>query len=63
MQALLSLWTSATKHRGWRQVDHGQFDHIKEITQATAAQLLVSRKAMRDVGLLAMNSSGFMGKT
>lgn len=47
-----SLWTGATKHRGWRQVDHGQFDHIQEITQATGCAMLVSRNAMRDVGFL-----------
>jgi GT2 family glycosyltransferase len=47
-----SLWTSATKHRGWKQVDRGQFDHITDITQATGCAMLVSCKAMRDVGFL-----------
>lgn len=47
-----SLWTSATKHRGWRQIDRGQFDHITDITQATGCAMLVSAKGMRDVGLL-----------
>jgi GT2 family glycosyltransferase len=47
-----SLWTSATKHRGWMETDRGQFDHIREITQATGCAMLVRRSALQDVGLL-----------
>jgi GT2 family glycosyltransferase len=47
-----SLWTGVTRHRGWKEIDHGQFDHIQEITQATGCAMLVRREAMRDVGLL-----------
>ena len=47
-----SLWTSATRHRGWMETDRGQFDHLQEITQATGCAMLVRRSAMREVGLL-----------
>jgi GT2 family glycosyltransferase len=47
-----SLWTSATGHRGWKQVDHGQFDHLQGVTQATGCAMLVRASAIRDVGLL-----------
>ena len=47
-----SLWTGTPKHRGWKEVDHGQFDRHQEITQATGCAMLVRRSALRDVGLL-----------
>ncbi len=47
-----SLWTGATRHRGWKEIDHGQFDRHQEITQATGCEMLVRRSAMREVGLL-----------
>jgi GT2 family glycosyltransferase len=47
-----SLWTSVTSHRGWKQIDKGQFDHFRGITQATGCAMLVRCSAMRDVGLL-----------
>lgn len=47
-----SLWTSATKHRGWMQTDHGQFDQRREFTQATGCALMVRGDATREVGLL-----------
>lgn len=47
-----SLWTSATRHRGWMVTDHGQFDHNPQITQATGCAMLVRCSAMQEVGLL-----------
>src|SRR5271165_1317034 len=47
-----SLWTSATKHRGWKEIDRGQFDGRHEITQATGCAMLVRRSALDDVGFL-----------
>ncbi len=47
-----SLWTGSPKHRGWRQVDHGQCDNNQAITQATGCAMLVRSVALRDVGLL-----------
>jgi GT2 family glycosyltransferase len=47
-----SLWTSATGHRGWKQVDRGQFDDMPGVTQATGCAMLVRSSAIRDVGLL-----------
>jgi GT2 family glycosyltransferase len=45
-------WTSTTRHRGWKEIDRGQFDHIQDITQATGCAMLVRCAAMREVGLL-----------
>src|ERR1700733_13533063 len=36
-----SLWTSATKHRGWKQIDRGQYDHRLETVQGTGCAMLV----------------------
>jgi GT2 family glycosyltransferase len=47
-----SLWTGRTKHRGWKEIDRGQFDDRAEITQATGCAMLVRRSALGDVGLL-----------
>ncbi len=47
-----SLWTSATRHRGWKQADRGQFDHMHAITQATGCAMLVRCSTLRHVGLL-----------
>jgi GT2 family glycosyltransferase len=47
-----SLWTGTAKHRGWKEVDRGQFDRQQEITQATGCAMLVRCSALRDVGLL-----------
>jgi GT2 family glycosyltransferase len=47
-----SLWTGTAKHRGWKEVDRGQFDRHEEITQATGCAMLVRCSALRDVGLL-----------
>jgi GT2 family glycosyltransferase len=47
-----SLWTGTAKHRGWKEIDRGQFDRHEEITQATGCAMLVRRSALRDVGLL-----------
>jgi len=45
-------WTGTSKHRGWKEIDRGQFDGRREITQATGCAMLVRRSALRDVGLL-----------
>ncbi len=47
-----SLWTGTAKHRGWKEVDRGQFDRQEDITQATGCAMLVRRSALRDVGFL-----------
>jgi GT2 family glycosyltransferase len=47
-----SPWTGTSKHRGWKEVDHGQFDGCKEITQATGCAMLVRCNALLNVGLL-----------
>lgn len=47
-----SLWTGTAKHRGWKEVDRGQFDRPEEITQATGCAMLVRCSALRNVGLL-----------
>jgi GT2 family glycosyltransferase len=46
-----SLWTSITRHRGWKEIDRGQFDYQHEITQATGCAMLVRCSAIQDVGL------------
>ena len=50
--AEFSLWTGTAKHRGWKEIDRGQFDRDEEITQATGCAMLVRCSALRDVGLL-----------
>jgi GT2 family glycosyltransferase len=47
-----SPWTGTSKYRGWKEVDHGQLDDSKEITQATGCAMLVRCNALIDVGLL-----------
>jgi GT2 family glycosyltransferase len=47
-----SLWTGTPKHRGWKAIDTGQFDHLQEITQATGCAMLVRCRALLEVGLL-----------
>jgi GT2 family glycosyltransferase len=47
-----NFWTGRTQHRGWKQVDRGQFDDQLEITQATGCAMMVRCSAMRKVGFL-----------
>ena len=47
-----SLWTGTPRHRGWRQVDRGQFDDRHSITQATGCAMLIRKSAICDAGLL-----------
>jgi len=47
-----SLWTGTSKHRGWKEVDRGQYDQHQEISQATGCAMLVRCSALREVGLL-----------
>ena len=47
-----SLWTSATSHRGWKEIDLGQFDNMQGVTQATGCAMLVRCSTLRHVGLL-----------
>jgi len=47
-----NFWTGRTQHRGWKQVDRGQFDDRLEITQATGCAMMVRCNAMRKVGFL-----------
>lgn len=47
-----NFWTGGTRHRGWKQIDHGQFDNQLDITQATGCAMMVRCSAMRTVGFL-----------
>jgi GT2 family glycosyltransferase len=47
-----NLWTSVTKHRGWKKLDKNEFDQGPDITQATGCAMLVRVSAVREVGLL-----------
>ncbi len=47
-----SAWTAATRHRGWKKLDRGQFDDNLEFTQATGCAMLVRCSALPEVGLL-----------
>ena len=47
-----SLWTGTVRHRGWKEIDRGQFDNCQEMTRATGCAMLVRCSALRDVGLL-----------
>jgi GT2 family glycosyltransferase len=47
-----SLWTGTIRHRGWKEIDRGQFDNCQEITRATGCAMLVRCSALCDVGLL-----------
>ena len=40
------------KHRGWKQIDRGEFDQEQEMTQATGCAMLVRSDALREIGLL-----------
>jgi GT2 family glycosyltransferase len=50
--ANFSLWTGTVRHRGWKEIDHGQFDSCQEMTRATGCAMLVRCSALREVGLL-----------
>jgi GT2 family glycosyltransferase len=47
-----SLWTGTPKHRGWKEIDRGQFDQHLEISQGTGCAMLVRCRVVRDLGLL-----------
>lgn len=47
-----SLWTCRPRHRGWKELDRGQFDSARPITLATGCAMLVRSSALPDVGLL-----------
>ncbi|HKS74034.1 MAG TPA: glycosyltransferase family 2 protein [Terriglobales bacterium] len=47
-----SLWTSRSRHLGWKEVDHGQFDQQRDITAATGCAMLVRTSAIEQVGRL-----------
>jgi GT2 family glycosyltransferase len=47
-----SLWTGMPRHRGWKEIDRGQYDNDLEITQGTGCAMLVRCGALADVGLL-----------
>src|SRR5436190_598438 len=40
------------RHTGYRERDHGQYGVVRETGRATGAAMLVSRRALEDVGLL-----------
>ncbi len=45
-----SPWTGTSKHRGWKEVDQGQFDDYREITQATGCAMLVGATSVKSMG-------------
>jgi GT2 family glycosyltransferase len=47
-----NLWIGTSKHRGWRQIDNGQFDRDRCVRQATGCAMLIRQSAIREVGLL-----------
>lgn len=47
-----SLWTSRSRHLGWKEADHGQCDRQRGITAATGCAMLVRTSAIEHVGLL-----------
>jgi len=47
-----SLWTCRPRHRGWKELDRGQFDTPKQISLATGCAMLVRCSVLQDVGLL-----------
>ncbi len=47
-----SLWTCRPRHRGWKELDRGQFDTARQITLATGCAMLVRCSALQEVGLL-----------
>jgi GT2 family glycosyltransferase len=47
-----NLWTGASRHRGWKEIDHGQYDQNQEITQGTGCAMLVRCGVLRNVGFL-----------
>jgi GT2 family glycosyltransferase len=47
-----SLWTGTPKHRGWKQIDRGQFDDQEEMTEGTGCAMLVRSSLLSEVGLL-----------
>ncbi len=46
-----SLWTGTPKHRGWKEIDQGQFDGEAGITEATGCAMLVRSEAVQEIGL------------
>lgn len=47
-----SLWTGSPRHRGWKEIDTGQYDQSQEMTQGTGCAMLVRCSALGEVGLL-----------
>ena len=47
----ISLWTGTMSHIGIREIDHGQYDHVREIDYATGCCVLVRRTVAEKVGL------------
>jgi len=47
-----NLWLCRPRHRGFREIDRGQFDGTNEVTLATGCAMLVRCSALRTVGLL-----------
>jgi GT2 family glycosyltransferase len=47
-----SLWTSRSRHTGWKQIDQGQFDRPRPVTAATGCAMLVRVSSIHNVGFL-----------
>lgn len=48
----VSYWTGAIRHRGLRQTDRGQFDRVEEVDYVTGCVMMLSSRALREIGLL-----------
>ncbi len=46
----ISFWSGTMRHRGIREVDHGQYDFATETDYATGCCILLSRDVVRRVG-------------
>ncbi|MDA8100286.1 MAG: glycosyltransferase family 2 protein [Nitrospiraceae bacterium] len=48
----LSLYRGISKHFGFRQIDHGQFDSEQEVTFVTGCAFFIKREVVEAIGLL-----------
>ena len=45
-----NMYTGSIKHIGFNEVDHGQYNYIKEVDFCTGAALLIKSSVFRDIG-------------
>jgi len=49
---VVSMWTGTMRHIGIREMDHGQFDSVREIGYASGCCLLIRSEVIRKIGML-----------